>query len=1071
MLVRTDHRHPTDTFAFTHPSVQEYLAAVMEYSETDCHSAAAERCLRMMIVATSSISRLTAAQVRFYWYAKLYWPLHYQKINFDIESDDKILKYERQKAFVRVRELLKKFIMQGHKTSPAFNKWTAEIPNFVQELGERHPLSKQLRSLQASFETPLHVICVFGFAELIQQHHKHFKFDQRNAHGQTALCLAIENNQLETVKALLEPSRADVNEFNVKAVQQMQPSKASQQLKHEDFLPVICYANALQAAAVLGSKEMMATLFDNGARISMVAGYYGNAMQAACLKGHKEIVSMLLDDHNFDPNTQGGFHGNSLQAAASSGNVEIVDLLLNETNTSELTPGGHYGSAIMAAACAGSKEVIDCLLGHTDDIETLVNAKSEMYGTPLQQAADMNRDDIVDILIGSGAHINALGASADQKTDKSSSSPLALAAWGGHKKIVTLLCRLRAEADLSCSENQFHLLHQAALYNMTDLAQHCIDENCDVNMSTDKGAKYHDMQRKMTPLAIACAEGHLEMVELLLQQGARIQYPGGDVTTIHSAARGGHVKILSALVAEHKTRHSTNPQATLDLIDRRIPQSHNTALLEAVNAGASGAVTVLLESGAALNGNHKDVKPLHGAAWGGRYQIAQILLEHVKNSSSLDRTKEINARNAWGKTALVDTTERNSLRVFQLLLEYGADYKVRDNNGNSLLHYVAWRNHHEMAKILLDKSSQEELGTREEWLGFVNEYGNTALQEALFRKNFKIVKMLIEAGAKITPSHRSEYFIRINRQTNIDVIRHAISAFDGYREELLKFLNHRNRADAHSLLHDAALHDRLDIAQLVLEKGADPTTMEAESYLDFGKVESRTALHVANIEKHPRIVDILLRYAKEQCDKAQLLRFVDRKNNSGKDVLMAAAETNQPKTMQLLLAEYGADWSLADNNGHNALHYCAFRGYKDCVEVLLKHASGLENKDSMSQSPIGQTRFNAFLNQQSYERKISPLHDVADRGFQGIAHLILNTYHANYETYDCTGDTILHRAIQGNHDEMLKPFLEYMAQDRDQEKFKRVLQHRNTSMKRTAREAAEVRGRKEWADLLGRYGG
>ena len=1070
MLVRTDHRHPTDIFSFTHPSVKEYLAAVPAYSETDCHLAAADRCLKMMIVATSSISRLTAPQVRFYWYAKLYWPLHYQKIDFSIESEDKYLHEERQRGFVRVRELLKKFIMQGHKTSPAFDKWIAEIPNFVQELGVQHPLSKQLSSLQASLETPLHVICVFGFAELVNQHHKHFKFDQRNAHGQTALCLAVENDQLDTVKALLSPNRADVNEFNVKAVHQMQPSKAIHKVKQKDFFPVVCYANALQAAAVQGSKEMVATLIENGARPHLVAGYYGDALQAACLNGHKGIVSMLLDDHDFDPNTQGGFHGNALQAAASSANIEIVDLLLNDTNVCELTPGGHYGSALMAAACAGSKEVIDCLLAHTDDIEALVNVKSEVYGTPLQQAADMNRDDIVDILIGSGAHINALGASADEKTDKNSSSPLALAAWGGHRKIVTLLCKLRAEADLSYIENKFHLLHQAALCNMIDLAQYCIDEQCDVNMVTDQGAKYHDKQRKKTPLSIACAEGHLEMVELLMHNSARLQYFGDDVSTLQLAARGGHVKIMNSLIAEHKIRHAANQQATLDFIDRQVPQSQSTALFEAIKAGASGAVSTLLEHGAALRPKEKGIKPLHTATTERKDYIVQIIIEHMKKTSNIDYAKEVDARNIYGKTALVDAAERNCIRIFQLLMQHGADYKTRDNNKNSLLHYVAWRNHHELAKILLDKWDLEEPGTKAEMLETPNVHGNTGLQEALFRKNFVIVRMLIGIGAKLTTSNRSEYFIRINRQTNIDDIRHAISAFDGHPEELHKFLNHRNRGDGFSLLHDAAQHDRLDIAQLVLEHRADATTMEAESSLDFGKVDARTALHVANWERRKHVVEILLRYAKEQCDKARLSRFVNRKNNSGKTVLMAAAETNQLETMRLLLTEYDADWSLTDSNGHNTLHYCAYRGHKACVELLLAHASGIDSQDPMKQSPMGQTRFKALLNQQSNTDEITPMHDITGRGYTELAKILLNTYHAEYEIYDRHGDSILQRAVQANHDELLKPYLEYMAQDRDHEKFKRVLLHRNTSVNRTVLQGAEVRGRKASVELLKRYG-
>lgn len=1070
MLVRTDHRNATDIFAFTHPSVQEYLAAIPQYSDTNCHLVAADRCLRMMIVATSSISPLTEPQERFYSYAKLYWPLHYQKIDFSKGSEDKTLSEDRQKAFDRVRGLLKKFIMQGHKTSPAFKKWVADIPSFLQKLEEHHySLSKQLNSLQASLETPLHIICVFGFAELV---HHDLEFDQRNAHGQTALCLAVENDQVDTVKALLRFRPALVNEFNVKAVHQMQPSKAVHQLKHEDFLPVICYANALQAAAVRGSKEMVATLFESDARTQLVAGYYGNALQAACLHGHKEIVRMLLD-HDFDPNAQGGFHGNALQAAASSANVEIVKLLLNDTNAFELTPGGHYGSALMAAVMAagrtGSKEVIDFLLESTHDFESLVNIKSEVYGTPLQQAADMNRDDIVGTLIHHRAHINALGASADQSSDKSLSSPLALAAWGGHKKIVTLLCKLRAEADLSHGENQFHLLHQAALCNMGDFAQYCIDEHCDVDMATEQGTKYHEMQRKKTPLSIACAEGHLEMVELLLRNGARIQYPGDDASTLHLAARGGYVKVMGALIAEHEDRYRTNPQATHDFIDRHIPRSQETALFEAISAGASSAVAILLKHEAALSPKINDIKPLHSAVSGGEYYITQIILEYIEKSANLDCVKELDARNVYGKTPLVDSAQRNSIEIFQLLLRYGADYRTRDNDRNSLLHYVAWRNHHEMSKILLGMWEQEEPGTREKLLSFVNNAGNTGLQEALFKKHFTIVQMLVGAGAEITPSHRGEYFIRINRQTNIDDVRDAISAFEGHQKELTKFLNHRNGRDGYSLLHDAAQHDRLDIAQLVLEYGADATTMEAESYLDFGKVEARTALHVANWEHHKRVVDILLHDATEHCDQVRLLRFVDRKNNSGKTVLMAAAETNQPENMRLLL-EYGADWSLTDNYGHNALHYCAFRGHKACVEILLQHASGIDSKDPMKQSPMGQRKFKTLLNQQSNDGRLTPLHDATARGYQDIIRILLNTYHADYEIYDRHSDSILHRAIQSNHNEVLIPCLEHMAQSRDQAKFKRVLHHRNTSMNRTVIEAAECRGRKEWADLLKRYG-
>lgn len=1049
-LVKTDHY--AKVFAFTHPSVQEHVAKLPEYSESYCHLVAAHRCLKMMIFATASVRRLSESQARFYQYAKLYWPLHYQSIDFNAVADDMV---------VHLKNNLKKFLMQGHTTSPSFNKWLAQIPEFVQELGEQNRLSKQLGSLQASMETPLHVICVFGFAELIHTHSKFFDFNQRNAHGQTALCLAVENDQLETVKALLTNKLVDVNEFNVRAVHQLQ---------QQDFSPAVCYPSALQAAAFLGSKTMLQTLIDFGARVHLVAGYYGSTLQAACYRGHKEIVEFLLEKWNVDPNNQGGYHGNALQAAASSANLEMVEILL-KNNACGTATGGHYGSALIAATCAGNKEIIDCLLAHTTEAKNLVNVKSEVYGTALQRAADMDMIDIVGLLITKGADINAAGGSVNQSTQDGSASPLAIAARSGHNKIVSVLCRLGAEADLSYTENQLHLSHQAAMRGMIELVEYCLKERCDPNMTTDKGPKYHDAQRKKTPLSFACSEGHLDVVQKLLQSGALILVPGSGVTTLQLAAYKGHCEIIKALIKEHKDRHSSDTESTRVFINMRIKDKGNTALMEASRAGATNAVSLLLDHGATLRCTDSGVGPLHVAAWEGKLKVAEILVNFMKVSPSLDYS--INARNKWGKTALIDAAERNRIGIFQLLLQHGADCKTRDNEENSLLHYVAWRNHHEIAKLLLDTWDKEGPDTKAALLSVRNKWGNTGLQEALFRKHFQIVQMLVAAGAKVSPSERQNYFIRVTRQTQKDDILRAIEAFEGYPEELSKFINHRNGADGYSLLHDAAQHDRMDIMELVLQHGADVTTMDAERSLDFGRVNPRTVLHVAVLQGHKPIVDLLLKHAAQKCDKDKLSRFVNRPNDIGKTVLMAAAETNRPDIMKSLLSEpYNADWSLTNTHGHNTLHYCAFRGHKTCVELLLRWASGIGEDgelSSVAQSRTGERRFAALLNQQSSPDELTPLHDVTAQGHQEIAMLLLRSFHAEYEVYDVNGNSILHCAVQAKHDELLRPYLEYMAMDHDQEKFRRVLAHQNKSKNRTVWQAANGRGRKQWADLIKSY--
>lgn len=1057
-LVKTERRPATSLyfFALQHDAVRDYLKDQPEYSESDCHLVAADRCLRMMKVASFTSAGHSPEQRYLHWYANRFWPLHYQKIDFIVTSEDKVLAEERHKAFDHVRKSLKEFVMQRHKTSPAFNKWLKNIPDYVENLGKNHPLSQQLSSLQASVVTPLHAISVFGFADLIDAHSKEFDFGQRNAYGQTPLILAIDNKQVDTVKALIASGRADVNQFNL---------RAAQQLLEQNFEPVICYASALQAAVVQGSRAIFDLLVDHGAKLDLVAGYYGSMLQAACLKGHAELVEYLLDEAKLDPNSQGGYHGNSLQAACAMGHLEIVEILLGaeEVEVCELAPGGHYGSAIMAATRAGSPEIIESLLAYTSDAEAMVNQRSPKYGTPLQQAADLNRKDIVDLLIGHGANINALGATAGDTSQKDSSA-LANAASKGNQKIVSMLVEMEAEADFSYSDGQFHLLHQAALHNMLDLARYCVEKECDINMTTDQGVKYHQDQRKMTPLAIASVQGHLEIVRLLLGKGARIQYPGDAVSTLILAASRDQADIVEALIHQHKARHPGNPQLTVEFISRRVPSSKNTALHEAARLGAIRAVTKLLEHRAPFLRADAGVGVFQRAAWDGRPQVVKTLVEHLERSSKTECIQNINALDDNGKSALIDAAERNRFNIFPYLLEHGADLKVRDKWGNTLLHYVSTRNHHDLARMLLAAWDKEDLGSKLAWLVMTNNERKTGLQEAIRRHHYPTIRILLDAGAKVTPTYH-RYCLVFNDRPRVDEIQALIrEGFGDHREEALKCFNHRAGQDGASILHDIATRRRLDIAQCLLDYGVDPTTLDAESMLDLKRVDTATPLHLAVCGDFQPMVRLLLERAAQQCDKSKLARFVDRRNRLGKTALMDAAERNHFEIMDMLLSEpYSADWSIVDNQEHNALHYCAFRHHRPSVEVLLRHAS------SADQSPIGKNKFAAFLKQRN-KAGVTPLHDVTHQGFEDLARMLLYDYHADYEIYDNTGDSILHRAVQSNHDFLLKPYLEYMAKDRDQEKFQRVLHHRNTSANRTVLDALETRGRKYWADYVRKFG-
>lgn len=53
-----------------------------------------------------------------------------------------------------------------------------------------------------------------------------------------------------------------------------------------------------------------------------------------------------------------------------------------------------------------------------------------------------------------------------------------------------------------------------------------------------------------------------------------------------------------------------------------------------------------------------------------------------------------------------------------VLLEHGADPNIRDNNGNSALHYAVYNGHEEMASLLLQYNADIEQKTKVDLTAF-----------------------------------------------------------------------------------------------------------------------------------------------------------------------------------------------------------------------------------------------------------------------------------------------------------------------------------------------------------------
>ena len=293
---RTLVRKANGDFEFSHYSVREHVRQLSAYSPSQCHLMAATACMAKLNAAKrADVEKgITAASQRnFEQYAILYWPVHLEGISRD----------DRQEHRSEINELFRAFLhVRGQNNK--YQDWLSQALKKAKALKETQYDIQKLEALQASPPSPLFAACIFGLGDLVGRFGRELgQLNRYNNQGQSALCLAIENDNLDTVEALLN-SRfpADVNILNVKAVHQFEDWDAAKPSE------VIIYASPLQAAAAQGRVEVAEYLVSRGAHVDLVAGYYGSPLQAAALGGHGHTVQLLLK-HGAEPNSQGGFHG------------------------------------------------------------------------------------------------------------------------------------------------------------------------------------------------------------------------------------------------------------------------------------------------------------------------------------------------------------------------------------------------------------------------------------------------------------------------------------------------------------------------------------------------------------------------------------------------------------------------------------------------------------------------------------------------------------------------------------------------------------------------------------------
>lgn len=279
--------------------------------------------------------------------------------------------------------------------------------------------------------------------------------------------------------------------------------------------------------------------------------------------------------------------------------------------------------------------------------------------------------------------------------------------------------------------DQLTALIPAASQGHVDIVKLLLKEGADVNAHDKDG---------ITALMEASIMGHAKVVELLIGAGAEVDAKANShVTALWLAAGEGRVDVMKVLLKNGA-----------DAMNARVDSI--TALMTASVSGRTDAVKLLLENGAdATNVDGDGLLALHNAAENGTEACVRVLVDAVGEGEGSQKTegedgeeittKYVDTMSLTGFTPLIIAAAHGHTDAVKYLINTGhADVSAVHDNGVSSLMYAAASGHVDTMKALIDdgKADVNQLHTN----------GGSALLEASTGNSSEAVKFLLESGAK-----------------------------------------------------------------------------------------------------------------------------------------------------------------------------------------------------------------------------------------------------------------------------------------------------------------------------------
>ena len=272
-------------------------------------------------------------------------------------------------------------------------------------------------------------------------------------------------------------------------------------------------------------------------------------------------------------------------------------------------------------------------------------------------------------------------------------------------------------ASIDCL-NSFHQtpLAVAAAFNHVDIINFLLQTG-----RADIEAKDKD---GYNPLLLAASEGNAEAVDILLKLHADIfVIDKEDRTVLYWAAMQNHKNVIDVLLKDSRSSQLLQASDRFDNTPLHVAALNNRAEVSAYLKTRYQTTNITNVSG---------FTPLHYAAENGHTEIVKIIYEN-----------QCNPGNLWGNTPLHYASNEGHLEVVSFFLEHLDNIHPTNHLGDTPLHNAARDGHLEVVKCFLLKSKANPS----------NSYGITPLHKACIKGHFDIAKLIFNAIGRKLPDN------------------------------------------------------------------------------------------------------------------------------------------------------------------------------------------------------------------------------------------------------------------------------------------------------------------------------